>query len=105
MPLSRSHLRRDLISYTIAELNPLRLDECVSSSGLLSTIVRSSDVQLTLTRVRGGLCGSVYLDERFEKYIRRVLGDEVIDSMKVLRVCFPSFVSVNRLSSHVRGAR
>jgi len=29
-----------------------------------------------------GLCGSVFLDQRFEQYIRGKLGDKVIDSMK-----------------------
>ncbi|KAF8247380.1 actin-like ATPase domain-containing protein [Wilcoxina mikolae CBS 423.85] len=52
----------DLISYKITDLNPLKLDESVSGTG--------------------DLCGSVFLDERFEKYIRGVLGDKVIDDMK-----------------------
>lgn len=51
----------DLISYKISGLNPLRLDESVSGTG--------------------DLCGSVFLDERFERYIRRLLGNNVIDNM------------------------
>jgi hypothetical protein len=31
----------------------------------------------------GGFHGSVYVDAEFEKHIRRVLGDHVIDSMSV----------------------
>jgi len=31
----------------------------------------------------GDLCGSVFLDHAFEQYIRGVLGDKVIDNMKV----------------------
>jgi hypothetical protein len=54
---------RDLISYKITGLNPLQLNESVSGSG--------------------DQCGSVFLDERFEKYIRRVLGNKVFDAMKV----------------------
>ncbi|KAF8243917.1 hypothetical protein K440DRAFT_611241 [Wilcoxina mikolae CBS 423.85] len=52
----------DLISYKIVGLDPLQIDESVSGSG--------------------DMCGSVFLDERFEEYIRRVLGDRVIDGMK-----------------------
>ncbi|KAI5812785.1 hypothetical protein BZA77DRAFT_323306 [Pyronema omphalodes] len=52
----------DLISYKITNLDPLEINECVSGSGALA--------------------GSVYLDERFEQYIRTTLGDRVIDGMK-----------------------
>lgn len=33
--------------------------------------------------VVGDLCGSVFLDHGFDKYIRRKLGDSVIDGMSV----------------------
>ncbi|KAF8253388.1 actin-like ATPase domain-containing protein [Wilcoxina mikolae CBS 423.85] len=52
----------DLISYKITNLKPLRLDESVSGTG--------------------DLCGSVFLDQRFEQYIRGKLGDKVINAMK-----------------------
>ncbi|KAF8249243.1 actin-like ATPase domain-containing protein [Wilcoxina mikolae CBS 423.85] len=52
----------DLISYKITNLNPLQTVESVSGTG--------------------DLCGSVYLNERFEQHIRNVLGDDVIDGMK-----------------------
>ncbi|KAF8247382.1 hypothetical protein K440DRAFT_661489 [Wilcoxina mikolae CBS 423.85] len=52
----------DLISYKITNLKPLKIVESVSGSG--------------------DLCGSVFLDEGFEQYIRKLLGDEVIDGMK-----------------------
>ncbi|KAF8243757.1 actin-like ATPase domain-containing protein [Wilcoxina mikolae CBS 423.85] len=52
----------DLVSYQITDLNPLRVNESVPGTG--------------------ALCGSVFLDERFEQYIRGVLGDGVIDAMK-----------------------
>jgi len=55
----------DLISYKITAMNPLRMDESVCGT---------SD-----------LCGSMFLDEGFEQYMRRLLGDQVIDRM---RVCF-----------------
>jgi hypothetical protein len=51
-----------LISYRITDLNPLKLDESVSGTGYL--------------------CGSIFLDDRFEQYIRRVLGNDAIDGMK-----------------------
>lgn len=53
----------DLISYKITGVNPLKIVESVSGSG--------------------DLCGSVYLDQRFEEYIRAVLGDNAIDDMKL----------------------
>ena len=51
----------DLISYRITSLSPLQLHECVVGSG--------------------GLCGAVYLDRRFEDFIRGRLGKETFDSM------------------------
>ncbi|TGZ77595.1 hypothetical protein EX30DRAFT_311070 [Ascodesmis nigricans] len=51
----------DLITYKIRTLNPLTIDECVAGTG--------------------DLCGSVFLDQGFEKYIRGKLGDAVIDKM------------------------
>ncbi|KAF8538632.1 hypothetical protein BDD12DRAFT_806001 [Trichophaea hybrida] len=47
----------DLISYKITDLNPLRLVETVSGTG--------------------DLCGSVFLDHRFEQYIREKLGENI----------------------------
>ncbi|KAF8244868.1 hypothetical protein K440DRAFT_646743 [Wilcoxina mikolae CBS 423.85] len=52
----------DLISYKITAMEPLKLDEIVSGTG--------------------DLCGSMFLDQRFEQYIRKLLGDKVIDNMK-----------------------
>jgi hypothetical protein len=34
----------------------------------------------------GGLCGSAFLDRRFELYMRKLLGDKTIDAMSVYRV-------------------
>ncbi|KAI5807184.1 hypothetical protein EDC01DRAFT_638392 [Geopyxis carbonaria] len=53
----------DLISYKITSLNPLKLDESVAGTG--------------------DLCGSVYLNHRFEQYIRQRLGNRTIDKMKL----------------------
>lgn len=45
----------DLISYKITGLNPLAVEECVVGDG--------------------GLCGSVYLDQAFERYIKTLVGE------------------------------
>lgn len=47
MNVDRLHVHSDLISYTIAGMDPLRLDESVSSSGL-SNIHNSLSSGLTL---------------------------------------------------------
>ncbi|KAH8690418.1 hypothetical protein GQ44DRAFT_833025 [Phaeosphaeriaceae sp. PMI808] len=46
----------DLISYEICGLTPLQIEECAVGDG--------------------ELCGSVYLDQAFEKYIRTIVGEE-----------------------------
>lgn len=51
----------DLISYEITGLAPLAVSESVSGTG--------------------DLCGSVFLNERFDAYIRKLLGDAAIDGM------------------------
>ncbi|KAF8245501.1 actin-like ATPase domain-containing protein [Wilcoxina mikolae CBS 423.85] len=52
----------DLIAYKILQMEPLRLDEIVSGCG--------------------DLCGSVFLDQAFEQYMRGVVGDKLIDDLK-----------------------
>ncbi|KAH7081489.1 hypothetical protein BKA63DRAFT_462626 [Paraphoma chrysanthemicola] len=52
----------DLISYKICALGPLQIEECAVGDG--------------------DLCGSVYLDQAFEKYIRTVVGEEQWMSVK-----------------------
>ncbi|KAF2264554.1 hypothetical protein CC78DRAFT_463345, partial [Lojkania enalia] len=46
----------DLISYKICGLNPLQIEECALGDG--------------------ELCGSVYLDQAFERYIKTIVGDQ-----------------------------
>ncbi|KAF8243913.1 actin-like ATPase domain-containing protein [Wilcoxina mikolae CBS 423.85] len=53
----------DLISYKVTDLDPLRLDESVPGGG--------------------DFCGSEFLNERFLEYIRGVLGDSIVDNMKL----------------------
>ncbi|KAF8541135.1 hypothetical protein BDD12DRAFT_830367 [Trichophaea hybrida] len=53
----------DLISYKVTGIDPLTLDESVSGGG--------------------DFCGSVFLNERFLEYIRGVLGDAIVDNMKL----------------------
>ncbi|KAF8542373.1 hypothetical protein BDD12DRAFT_876723 [Trichophaea hybrida] len=52
----------DTNSYKIVNMEPLQLDEIVSGAS--------------------ALCGSIFLDQTFERYIRGVLGDTAIDNMK-----------------------
>lgn len=52
----------DLISYKITGIDPLRIKMSVLGTG--------------------GLCGSVYLDQRFEKYMQWKFGDQVLENMK-----------------------
>ncbi|KAJ4993517.1 Hsp70 family chaperone [Stagonosporopsis vannaccii] len=46
----------DLISYKICSLNPFQVEECAVGDG--------------------DLCGSVYLDQAFEKYIKTIVGED-----------------------------
>ncbi|KAL7266521.1 hypothetical protein RUND412_010931, partial [Rhizina undulata] len=52
----------DLVSYKIVQLNPLAVSEVVGGSG--------------------GLCSSVFVNQKFDKYIRNLLGDDTINKMK-----------------------
>ena len=52
----------DLVSYQITGKNPIQINEVVRGSG--------------------GMCGSVYLDQRFEQHMRQLLGDEDFKMMK-----------------------
>ena len=52
----------DLISYRIVDTNPLRMEECATGGG--------------------GLCGSVFLDQSFEHYIRSLVGVDEYSNLK-----------------------
>lgn len=52
----------DLISYKICSLEPFQVEECAVGDG--------------------GLCGSVYLDQAFEKYIRTIVGESQWKGLK-----------------------
>ncbi|KAL7276609.1 hypothetical protein RUND412_000413 [Rhizina undulata] len=52
----------DLVSYKIVQLNPLSISEVVGGSG--------------------GLCGSTFVNEKFDEHIRNILGDDTINKMK-----------------------
>jgi hypothetical protein len=51
----------DLITYTVSDLEPLRLDEVVVGTG--------------------ALCGAVYLDRRFEEFVISVIGRQAWEEM------------------------
>lgn len=78
----------DLISYKVSKKEPLHVDEMVASSGSSSSFLPGARKHVRLTRrMIGELCGSVFLDRRFEDYIRQTLGDKFINNMTVF---FPS---------------
>ncbi|KAL7268268.1 hypothetical protein RUND412_009117 [Rhizina undulata] len=52
----------DLVSYKIVQLDPMAVSEVVGGSG--------------------GLCGSVFINQKFDEHIRNLLGDDTIDKMK-----------------------
>ncbi|KAF2870470.1 hypothetical protein BDV95DRAFT_607638 [Massariosphaeria phaeospora] len=52
----------DLISYKICGLDPLQIEECAVGDG--------------------GLCGSVYLDQAFERYIKTIVGEDAYNSLR-----------------------
>lgn len=52
----------DLISYKIVSLDPFQVEECAMGDG--------------------GLCGSVFLDQAFEKYIRTIVGEPQWQNLK-----------------------
>ncbi|KAL7268892.1 hypothetical protein RUND412_008466 [Rhizina undulata] len=54
----------DLVSYRIELLEPLAVSEVIAGTG--------------------GLCGSVFLNEKFEEHIRKRLGNDTIDNMNSL---------------------
>jgi len=53
----------DLISYIVENVKPLRMKECVMGDG--------------------GLCGAIFLDEEFERYIRTRVGREQYDRLSM----------------------
>lgn len=53
----------DLISYIVENVQPLKMKECVMGDG--------------------GLCGAIFLDEEFERYIRTRVGREQYDSLSI----------------------
>ncbi|KAL7275881.1 hypothetical protein RUND412_001158 [Rhizina undulata] len=52
----------DLVSYKIDKLDPLVVKEAVGGSG--------------------SLCGSVFVNDQFEKYVRELLGESVVNKMR-----------------------
>lgn len=52
---------------------------------------------VSLTFLPGSLCGSVFHDQRFEEYIRHILGDKMIDAMKVSKLQGTPLVTYYRL--------
>ncbi len=68
-----------MISYTINKLEPLEVEETVKGEGMFS----HGDIGNPLTGIflAGGLCGSVYLNIGFQKYIETLIGKDQYDSL------------------------
>ncbi|KAL8798869.1 MAG: hypothetical protein Q9182_006325 [Xanthomendoza sp. 2 TL-2023] len=62
-PLEAGDAFTDLISYKVKDINPLQLEECAVGDG--------------------GLCGSVFLDAAFEKYVETIVGKEQYSRIKL----------------------
>ncbi|KAJ4985396.1 hypothetical protein SVAN01_09151 [Stagonosporopsis vannaccii] len=58
----------DLISYRIRSLSPFELEECTAATG--------------------ALCGSIFIDQAFEKYIRTIVGE----SHSTLKIIFDNVI-------------
>lgn len=74
---------QDLISYEIERLSPLKIKECAIGSGWSS--YRLSSPSLLTVRwdpPTGGLCGSVFLDIAFQKYIETIIGEMQYNGIK-----------------------
>ena len=79
-PLTFSY--QDLISYEIEKLNPLKIKECAIGSGQYIPAWRAVKANSDLVHLKGGLCGSVFLDVAFAKYIETVIGEKQYNSIK-----------------------
>lgn len=73
---------KDLISYEVQQLKPLKIKECAIGDGMISP---RSAVSITLADFQlpqGDLCGSVFLDTSFQKYIETIVGEAQYKSIK-----------------------
>lgn len=71
----------DLISYKITGLNPLSVEECAIGAGTAPKSTTSWS-ECVLIRTTGGLCGSMYLDTAFVRYVKTIVGDIQYDQLK-----------------------
>lgn len=69
----------DLISYKIVGLDPLAVEECAVGDG--KPLPRFNVTSKLIYR-SGGLCGSVYLDQAFERYIKTIVGEDEWSSIR-----------------------
>ncbi|KAL8759425.1 MAG: hypothetical protein Q9199_000795 [Rusavskia elegans] len=72
---------QDLISYEVQQLNPLKIKECAIGDGMPEFFPFARPQELIMRTV-GGLCGSVFLDTSFQKYIETIVGEAQYNSIK-----------------------
>jgi hypothetical protein len=73
-------MTQDLISYQITNTDPIRLQEIVLGDGeFVAIFERRHILELKITLV-GQLCGSVFIDMKFEAFLRKTLSPDVYNS-------------------------
>lgn len=77
---------QDLISYKVTGVEPLEVEECAIGDGSFYVflmrevkIIPGTKMLMTLT---GDLCGSVFLDLAFQRYIMTLVGEDKYSAMK-----------------------
>ena len=65
---------QDLITYRVGELDPIKLHEAVIGSGKLSPFAFRIMAANSVTCRLGGLCGGIFIDEKFEYMCKKRLG-------------------------------
>lgn len=74
---------QDLISYQIEQLEPLKIKECAVGSGKSPLVLMAYSVGTKmLIRRSGELCGAIFLDFGFEKYIITKIGERQWNKIK-----------------------
>lgn len=73
---------QDLISYEVQQLNPLKIKECAIGDGNTSCPNTTGGGANLCPLLTGGLCGSVFLDVSFQKYIETIVGEAQYYSIK-----------------------
>lgn len=73
---------KDLISYEVQQLNPLKIKECAIGDGTIGPPPTTPTPLADVQPLQGDLCGSVFLDTSFQKYIETIVGEAQYKSIK-----------------------